>query len=69
MVVRYKKPKAPDLHVCKYCGWDAVIDEGYEAGEIRIECSNVNGCKAWIRIYSIMQRFAVEAWNKANEKG
>lgn len=56
------------LKPCKYCGSRAELDEGLQSCEYRVECSNVNGCKAWIIIYSIFKRYAVEAWNEANKK-
>ncbi len=54
------------LKKCIHCGWEAHVDSGLDTTEWRIECSNVNGCRAWIRIYSIFKKYAVSAWNKAN---
>ena len=55
------------LNKCKHCGSDAFIGEGVQSCEYRVECSNSNHCKAWIRIYSIFKRYAVEAWNEVNK--
>ena len=54
------------LKPCKHCGYSPELGEGMSASEFRIECSNSLGCRAWIRIYSIFKRYAVEAWNNAN---
>ena len=56
------------INPCKYCGFHAEIDEGLSPDEWRVECSNVNGCKAWIRIYSRFKKYAIEAWNEVNPK-
>lgn len=53
---------------CVHCGFSPVVEEGITPDEYRVECTNPDGCRAWIKIYSRFKKYAIEAWNKANAK-
>lgn len=57
------------LNKCIHCEWAPFGEWTDTNNGYRVECSNTNGCKAWVRIYSHIKKYAEETWNKANPKG